>query len=159
MHTALRSLTIITAVGSGLIGGVFYAFSTFAMKGIRALPPRDGIAAMQSINVAAPQRPLVIPMVGTTMLSIVVIVWSLFRLDEASAWYQLAGGLAYLVVVVTTRSFHVPRNDVLASLDASTADAARYWKTYVTEWTMGNHVRTAAGLAGAALLTIAVAFG
>lgn len=31
------------------MGGVFFAFSTFVMDGLRRLPPAQGIAAMQSI--------------------------------------------------------------------------------------------------------------
>jgi hypothetical protein len=37
---------------SSLIAGVFFAFSTFVMKALVRLPPAQGIAAMQAINVA-----------------------------------------------------------------------------------------------------------
>jgi uncharacterized membrane protein len=39
-------------LGSGLIAGVFFAFSTFVMKALARLPAAHGIAAMQSINVS-----------------------------------------------------------------------------------------------------------
>ena len=45
-------LTLASALGSGLIGGVFYAFSTFVMRALARLPAHEGVAAMQSINVA-----------------------------------------------------------------------------------------------------------
>jgi len=35
-----------------LIGGVFFAFSTFVMKALVRVPAVPGIAAMQSINIA-----------------------------------------------------------------------------------------------------------
>ena len=44
-------VTLIAALGSGLIAGVFFAFSTFVMKALARLAPAEGIAAMQSINV------------------------------------------------------------------------------------------------------------
>ena len=44
-------LVIATALGCGLIGGAFFAFSTFVMKALARLPTPQGIAAMQSINV------------------------------------------------------------------------------------------------------------
>ena len=44
-------LTLLAALGSGLIGGVFFAFSAFVMKALARLRPDQGIAAMQSINV------------------------------------------------------------------------------------------------------------
>ena len=47
----LRVLTLISALGCGLVGGIFFAFSAFVMKALNRLPPAQGIAAMQSINV------------------------------------------------------------------------------------------------------------
>jgi hypothetical protein len=41
------------ALGSGLMAGAFFAFSTFVMRALARLPAAEGIAAMQSINVAA----------------------------------------------------------------------------------------------------------
>lgn len=45
-------LKLISALGSGLMAGVFFAFSTSVMKALDQLPPNESIAAMQSINVA-----------------------------------------------------------------------------------------------------------
>jgi len=42
----------VSALGCGLIAGVFFAFSTFVMKALAGLPTAQGIAAMQSVNVA-----------------------------------------------------------------------------------------------------------
>src|SRR5215208_1714033 len=39
-----------TALGCGLVAGVFFAFSTLVMPALKRLPPAHGIAAMQSIN-------------------------------------------------------------------------------------------------------------
>jgi uncharacterized membrane protein len=47
-----RVLTLTSAVGAGLVAGIFFAFSSFVMKALDRLPPAQGIAAMQSINVA-----------------------------------------------------------------------------------------------------------
>jgi uncharacterized membrane protein len=44
-------LTVVAALGCGLNAGVFFAFSSFVMAALRRLPPAQGIAAMQSINV------------------------------------------------------------------------------------------------------------
>ena len=37
-------------LGSALVGGIFFAFSSFVMKALARVPPAEGIAAMQSIN-------------------------------------------------------------------------------------------------------------
>lgn len=47
-------LTLISALGCGLIVGIFFAFSAFVMPALARIPPAQDIAAaMQSINVAA----------------------------------------------------------------------------------------------------------
>ena len=48
----LFALTLVSALGCGLVAGIFFAFSAFMMKALSRLPPEEGIAAMQSINVA-----------------------------------------------------------------------------------------------------------
>ncbi|WP_010496926.1 hypothetical protein [Paenibacillus elgii] len=51
MGNLLFGLTYASALGSGLIAGLFFAFSTFVMSALARLPAEQGIAAMQSINV------------------------------------------------------------------------------------------------------------
>lgn len=49
----LFGLTLLAAIGCGLMGGAFFAFSAFVMKALARLSPQQGIAAMQSVNVTA----------------------------------------------------------------------------------------------------------
>lgn len=42
--------TLVTALGCGLIAGIFFASSSFVMAALKRLPTAEGIAAMQSIN-------------------------------------------------------------------------------------------------------------
>jgi uncharacterized membrane protein len=48
----LFSITLVAALGCGLMAGLFFAFSVSVMKALARLPSAEGIAAMQSINVA-----------------------------------------------------------------------------------------------------------
>jgi hypothetical protein len=50
MTRPLEWATLGTALGCGLLAGVFFAFSAFVMPALRRLPASQGIAAMQSIN-------------------------------------------------------------------------------------------------------------
>jgi uncharacterized membrane protein len=50
MTGVLYAATLATALGCGLVAGVFFAFSSFVMPALKRLPPAQGIAAMQSIN-------------------------------------------------------------------------------------------------------------
>src|SRR5436190_5913255 len=51
MSALLFYLTLGSTLGCGLIAGVFFAFSSFVMPALAKLPPAQGLAAMQSINV------------------------------------------------------------------------------------------------------------
>ncbi|MGE3967484.1 MAG: hypothetical protein AB7F08_04545, partial [Dongiaceae bacterium] len=52
MDTLLPVLTFLSALGAGLIAGLFFAFSSFVMAALARLPADQGVAAMQSINTA-----------------------------------------------------------------------------------------------------------
>ena len=153
----LYTLTLITALGCGLVAGILYAFSTSVMKALARLPAAQGIAAMQSINITVINPLFMGAFFGTAAACVLVVVFSLLRWNEAGAVYLLSGGLAYLIgTILVTMAFNVPRNNALAAADPQSADGARLWAGYVTSWTAWNHVRTAAALAAAVLLTFAL---
>jgi uncharacterized membrane protein len=153
----LLVLTLVTALGCGLVAGFFFAFSACVMKSLARRPPAEGLAAMQSINIVVINPFCMGAIFGTGVACIVLVVMSLVDWGDPYAVYLLVGGALYLAgVVLLTIAYHVPRNDALAKLDPNSAEAASYWKQYVTSWTAANHVRTIAPLASAALLTIAL---
>ena len=153
----LFTLTLITALGSGLVAGVFYAFSTFVMKALARLPAAQGITAMQSINVVVINPWFMAAFMGTAAACVLVVVFSLLRWSGPGAIYLLIGGLLYLIgTILVTMAFNVPRNNALAAADPQSDDGARLWAGYVASWTVWNHVRTAAALAAAGLLTFAL---
>ena len=157
MIDSLFALTFVSALGCGLIAGVLFAFSAFVMKALANLPPAQGIAAMQSINVVIINPFFMVAFLGTALACVGLAVSSLIRWNEPSAVYLLAGSLLYLVgTVAVTGVFNVPWNDKLAAAEADTADGAKLWHRYVAVWTAWNHVRAAAALAAAASLTMAL---
>jgi len=151
----LAALTLFAALGSGLIAGVFFAFSAFVMKALARIPPAQGIAAMQSVNVAVINPVFMVAFLGTGVGCLLVAVSSLLTWHKPGAIYLLAGSLLYLAgtLLVTIRC-NVPQNEALAAVDPASADAAKLWAGYVTSWTSWNHVRTATALAGATSLTV-----
>ena len=155
MTSITRTLTIATAVGSGLVGGVLFGFSTFVMRALDRLPAADAMAAMQSINREAPNPLFMAALFGTAATGLALGISALPRLDEPVARLQLAGSVLYLAAVAVTAIYHVPHNDALAKLDPTGASAAAEWVRYSSGWTAWNHVRTAAAVGGAIVLTIA----
>lgn len=152
----LGVLTVVAAVGCGLIGGVMLAFSTFVMSGLGRLEPAQGIKAMQSINITAVTPAFLTVLLGTAALSVVAVVAALFRLTEPGAVAMLVGGVLYLTGTMgVTVACNIPRNDALAALDPSDSDAAGLWSRYLREWTAWNHVRTVAATGAAVSFMLA----
>jgi uncharacterized membrane protein len=159
LDRSLNTLTTITAVGCGVVGGVFFTFSVFVMKALGRLPPARGIAAMQAINTAAPTPLFMAALFGTGLGCVTLAVSALFRMDEPDAVYHLVGGALYLIVIALTIVYHVPRNDALAAIDPDSAGAADHWGHYLSAWTAWNHVRTIASIAAAGTLTVGLRVG
>ncbi len=151
------TLTLITALGCGLVAGILFAFSTFVMKALARVPAAQGIAAMQSINITVINPLFMGAFFGTAAACVLVVVFWLLRWNEAESVYLLVGGPVYLIgTILVTMAFNVPRNDALEAVDPESAEGETYWRRYLVEWTLWNHVRTAAALAAAALFTIAL---
>jgi uncharacterized membrane protein len=157
MSTALRTLTIAAALASGLMAGVFYAFSSFVMEGLRRLPAAQGIAAMQSINITAVRPAFMAGFGGTTVLCVAVAVAAFVRWNRPASFFLLAGSVLYLVgAFVLTAVYHQPHNLALGELDPHSATAAQQWSDYVSGWMLWNHLRAVASLAAAGLFTVAL---
>ncbi|MEU1148548.1 DUF1772 domain-containing protein [Streptomyces sp. NPDC005863] len=140
-------LTVLGALACGLAAGVFVAFSTFVMKGLAALPPAQGIAAMNRINVAAF---MAVFLGATGLCAVLAVVTFVLWPDEGTVELLLGSALYLLGAFGVTVVANIPRNDALAKVDAQSAEGAAYWRSYVREWTAWNHVRGAAALAATA---------
>jgi uncharacterized membrane protein len=157
IENLLLMVTFCTALGCGLMAGVFFAFSAFVMRALARLPSEQGIAAMQSINLLAVTPLFMTTLFGTAAACLVLGVIAVLDWQRPSAAYLLSGGMVYVIgVILLTIVFNVPRNNALAAVDPKSASGARVWTDYLTGWTAGNHVRAVAGLVAAALLTIAL---
>ncbi len=135
----------LSAIGSGLMAGVYFAFSTFIMRSLATLPNTAGVPAMQSIN-SVILRSLFMPLFfGTTIMSLALAITALFRWDAPGAVSMLAGGITYVVgMFLCTVVFNVPLNRALNAVDPASPEANGVWSRYLTVWTRWNHVRTLA---------------
>ncbi|MDN0194913.1 anthrone oxygenase family protein [Streptomyces sp. S.PNR 29] len=150
-------LTVLGVLGTGLVAGVFCAFSTFVMRGLAALPPAQGVAAMNAINVAAVMPAFMVVFAGTAVLCAVIAVVTFVLWPEQGTVELLVGSGLYLFGSFgLTMVANVPRNDVLLRLDPGTPEAASYWPAYVREWTMWNHARAVASAAAAVAYVLAL---
>ncbi|MFT3957115.1 MAG: DUF1772 domain-containing protein [Piscinibacter sp.] len=153
----LTSLPLLVCLGAGLVGGVFFAFSSFVMKALGGLPAEQGVAAMQRINVVVLNPLFLGVFVGTAVLALVCIVAGFFPWGTARSALLLGAGLSYLIGCFgVTAAFNVPRNERLARLDAAGAQAHEFWPQYLREWLFWNHVRTAAAVVSATCAALAL---
>jgi uncharacterized membrane protein len=148
MTRAWDALTAATVIGSGLLAGVFFAFSAFVMTGLQRLPDPDGAAAMRSINVTAQRPPLMIALFTVCALCAATIVHALVTWSRPGAGWLLSGATLTLIgALVVTAAVNVPLND---RLEAGTVT----WAKFLSAWDPANHARTVLCLAGCALLLI-----
>lgn len=151
-------LTAIAAVGAGLSAGVYLAFSTFVMPGLRDQPPRQAIGAMNAINRAAPQSPLLmLVLLGTGLLCVVLLIVGIVRHDEPAAWWRMVGAALYLLSVFILIGYHVPHNEQLMQIDPSdVANADAIWGRFFSGWMLWNQLRTLSAASGAVGFVVAL---
>jgi uncharacterized membrane protein len=155
MDALLAVLRIATALACGLMAGLFFAFSNSVMGALGRLQPAEGIAAMQSINRVILNPLFVTIFLATPAACLLVILASLWRWSEPGALWLILGGALYIAgAFLVTMFVNVPMNSALDAAQPASAEAAALWTRYLADWTAWNHVRTAASLAAAALLTV-----
>lgn len=93
----LLVLAVVTALGAGLAGGVFFAFSNFVMAALGRIHEAEGIRAMKEINVTVINPLFMAVLFGTGVLCLAVIVAALMEWDEAYGPYLVGAGAAYIV--------------------------------------------------------------
>lgn len=145
MSRVMFAVALCAALGAGLIAGVFFAFSSFVMPALARLPPKEGVAAMRSINVAVVNPWFLGVFVGTVGLSGLVAVGALAKWSAPGSAFAALGAALYLLAILVTRMGNIPLNDALSGVE----DAA-FWARYLREWTTWNHARALAALLASA---------
>lgn len=157
MSDATTIVTVVAAVAAALVGGIFFAFSSFVMRALDALGPAEATRAMQSINRTVLHPSFLGVFLGAAVGAVVVVVvhWGGPRSVPA-----LAGAVAYVVGTFgVTGVFNVPRNDALGEVQADSDEVDEAWTRYRREWTRWNHLRTAMAVVAAVLWIAAVVAG
>jgi len=153
----VTGLLWISAIGTGLMAGVYFAFSTFIMTAFDRSGAVHGIAAMNSINSTILQSLFMPLFYGTTLTSLALAVMAISRWDGSRSMVMLAAAVVYVLgMFVCTIVFNVPLNNALAAVDPGSADGAGVWARFLKDWTFWNHVRTVASLGAAVLFTVAL---
>ena len=131
------------AVSSGLMAGVYCAFSTFIMPAFRRLEGGQGAVSMVSINEVILRSWFMPLFFGSTLLSVLLVTVALFFWDGIWSLVQLIAGLVYLLgMFVCTAAFNVPLNNALVADQSGAGGSGAVWEDYLERWTRWNHVRS-----------------
>ena len=95
MDRVLFVLVCLAALGSAIVGGIFYGFSSFVMRALGRIPPEQGVAAMNSINVVVINPSFMIVFMGTALVCLVLAASSIFWWQAGSSKLVLAAALLY----------------------------------------------------------------
>ena len=145
-------------LGCAIMAGLYFAFSVFVMRALGQIAPEKGMAAMQSINVTILNPLFLLVFTGTAVLSLGISIWTLRQLQTSGAPFLLVASALYLLSVGVTMIFNVPLNDALASAKPDNAHGLAIWANYLVVWTLWNHVRTVATVAGTAFFALGLRF-
>ena len=160
MSTLNTVVVVLALLGSAVVGGVFFAFSSFVMKALARVPSAEGIAAMQSINVVVLNPSFLGTFMGTALISILVAVLAVMGWDTPSTPFFLAGAFLYVVgTFLVTGLGNVPLNNQLAAVSASDPEAISVWEYYLERWTLLNTIRTVAAVAAVLMFTLGLMQG
>ncbi|MEO0369685.1 MAG: anthrone oxygenase family protein [Pseudomonadota bacterium] len=137
-------LTLVAVLGTGLMAGVYFAFSVFIMPALAELTPPTAAAAMNAINRVI-LKTIFIPIFFISSLNVLILG------IIAPSWFTLSSAALYLLgMTVCTAAFNVPLNNNLR--DAAARDLEQIWSHYLVVWTRWNHVRTISSVLACALL-------
>ncbi|MDJ0929461.1 MAG: DUF1772 domain-containing protein [Gammaproteobacteria bacterium] len=147
-------LIIVAAItGAGLVTGLLFAFSNFALQSLADLPNDKGMFTMQRINERIINPLFLVLFFGTPILCGLIAVNSVMHFSDVGAMPTLIGAMAYLAGPFgITVLFNVPLNNQLAAAELNSADEV--WPEYQQRWQRWNHIRTSIGTVAVALLAI-----
>ena len=131
------------ALWSGVIGGVFSAFSEFIMKGLLRAEAAGGIEAMQHINRTVLPTQFVAGILLIPPISVALGIYAFSALEGSAKVAAILAPLVYIPSVFLMTMFgNVPMNNRLEKLDHRSGEAETYWRKYGRDWTRLNHFRT-----------------
>jgi len=150
----LDILLIVAIVGAGLGSGIFLAFSSGVVPGLRRASDETYVSAMREMNIAIPRSPaFLLPLFLPPFLLAGASVAAFVAAEEASGWALLIAAVIFVVGgTVLTSGRNIPLNNALEKARGGDATAAR--EAFDRPWAAWNHVRTLLTLAGFGLAVV-----
>ncbi|MFG2005866.1 DUF1772 domain-containing protein [Spirillospora sp. NPDC048911] len=144
MFKVLQTGSLVAAVvTTGLMAGLFAAFSYAVMPGLAKVGDRAFIDAMQRINVAIVNGWFMVSFMGALAFAGLAAALHWKADDRSVLPWIVAGFVLYLVMFIITVAINVPMNDKLmaAGDPAKITDLAAVRTEFEARWVTWNIVR------------------
>ena len=145
-----KLLLLTTTVSTGLIAGLFYAWSVSVTLGLGKLSAMDYLRAFQSLNREIQNPAFFLTFMGTAILLPLSTFWQFRSGTMPIFWLLLSASVLYLVgVMVVTIFGNIPLNNAIDALnlsEISLSDAEKQRQIFENQWNTLNWVRTWASL-------------
>jgi uncharacterized membrane protein len=162
MSGDIRSLVLLAAtLATGLMAGLYFAFSVAVMPGLGASDDRTFIEAVQRVNVAILNGWFSLAFGGALVLGAIAAALH-WRGDGRPALPWIIAGVAlYAASLVVTMGFNVPLNDKLAAAGdpARIPDPAAVREQFESAWLRWNVARVLTTTAALGCLAWALRLG
>lgn len=159
IYAMKNTILILSIISTGLMAGLFYAWSVSVMTGLKRLPDHEFIAAMRAMNRAIQNPIFFLCFFGSAFLLIAdcVIVYD----KGASPFYLILAAAALYIFGVfgITVAGNVPLNNMLDDfqLDGATQDGMKQLRgNFENRWNFLNNIRTVLNIVSFALLVTGI---
>ncbi|MEC6748581.1 anthrone oxygenase family protein [Marinilactibacillus sp. XAAS-LB27] len=152
MDDLVNSLLFFSLIGSGLVAGMFFAFSNFIMKAFSKVSHSNGMTAMQEINKTVLNPWFFLFFLGTALSSVVLMILYFFT-SLVTVWGLIGATCYFFGCFMVTGIRNVPLNNELAKVNTEDKES-KVWRHFLKTWTTWNHVRTLASLVAMILFLI-----
>ncbi len=140
------------ALSSGVMAGVYFAFSAFIMRAFDSLDPHSAVDAMNAVNRIILRSHFMPLFFGSTLLGTLMMAFAISHWGEPRSALAASCGLLYtLGMFGVTATRNVPLNNTLAQVQRESTHATHAWRQYRRQWTRWNTLRAIACLAAMGL--------
>ncbi|MFC4588513.1 anthrone oxygenase family protein [Sphaerisporangium corydalis] len=154
------SLTLVAAtIATGLVAGLFYAFSIAVMPGLGRADDHSFVGTMRGINVAILNGWFMLAFLGAPVLIAVSGVLHLRGAGRPAVPWIVAALVCYLVMLAVTFVVNVPMNDALEAAAKAGTDLAAVRGNFEERWVRWNLARTVFSTAALGFLAWALVVG
>lgn len=145
---------------SGLMAGLFFAFSAAVMPGLSRMPDKGFVAAMNTINTSIRNPVFFLIFIGILLLLPASSYLAYKHFPVSSFRMVLAATVIYFLgVFVVTAAVNIPLNNALATVDAERDPAERISiarAAFENRWNLFNGIRMFSAILSFVLLLLGI---